>query len=759
MTIDPQPESQPGQMARGRATIVPSEDRLSLMDVWRVLMKRSFIILTVTIVSLAAAAIYSFRTKPIYESVSRIEIKPNTAPNVGLQGLIDEEGRSGESVSSLQTEILVLQSNSVMLQTAQSLNLINRVREAARKAGNAAAAPPSGETTPGERLALIGLIRGGLRVQIVPPTQMVDIRYRSDDPKLASDVVNKLVDTYIDEDLRTRFDRTMHVSIWLQKQLEDLKQAAGDAQRQLADYQKQHNIVGTDETSNLTMQNLAQTSSDLESAEADRIMKEARMREFQSQDPDMVALMGDDPQLGALRSQLASLQTQRAQLAAKYGENHPRMQELKAQIDKVQASIKKEVALARRQVRDEYIGSHRMEELLHKRLEAQKEEAYRLNEDEAQYAILRHEAELNRDLYDALQMRLKEASVTAGLSATNITVVDRASVPVYPIAPRKTLSLLLGLLGGLLCGTVLAFMVESIDDTLQTSEEVENVSMLASLATIPHMAADPGKRKRTASEEPATASSKMQQLVALYSPRSHAAEAYRGLRSSLLLSSIDIPPRVIVVTSALPGEGKTTTAVNAAIAFAQRSERVLLVDADLRRGSLDQVFNLDDRSFGLSTVLTQPTAQKRLASPLPELPTLSVLPTGPRPPNPAEMLSSNRMEEQLRQWALEFDRVVIDTAPVLAVSDTQAMAALADTVIVVARAGMTRKRALVRARDLLWRINAPIAGVVVNDVDMRLENFYTYRYGMYGYHYGRGYQNPRSGSDIAYGHEDEEKGE
>src|ERR1035441_2854567 len=351
MTIDPQPESQAGQIARARATIVPSEDRLSLMDVWRGLMKRRFIILTVTVISLAAAAIYPFRTQPVYQSVSRIEIKPNATPNVGLQGLIDEEGRGGESFSALQTEILVLQSNSVILQTAESLNLIDRVRAAEIKAGKASGQAPSGEMTSGERLALIGLIKGGMNVQIVPATQMVDIQYRSDDPKLATEVVNKLVDTYIDEDLRSKFDRTMHVSIWLQKQLEDLRQAAGDAQRQLADYQRQHNIVGTDETSNLTMQNLAQTSSDLESAEADRIMKEARMREFQTQDPDMVALTGDDPQLGVLRGQLASLQTERAQLALKYGEHHPRMQELNAQIDKVQASIKREVVLDRKSTR------------------------------------------------------------------------------------------------------------------------------------------------------------------------------------------------------------------------------------------------------------------------------------------------------------------------------------------------------------------------------------------------------------------------
>ncbi len=761
MSLEPQPESQAGQIARARAMIVPSNERLSLMDVWRVLMKRIFIILAVTLICLAGATIYTFRTKPVYESVSRIEIKPNTSPNVGLQSLIAEEAGGGESASALQTEILVLQSNSVILQTAQSLDLLKLIRSGEQKANKPGEPPPSGEMTTGERLALIGMIRGGLQVQIVPATQMVDIRYRNNDPKLATDVVNRLVETYKDEDLRSKFDRTMYVSTWLQKQLEGLKQEAGDAQRQLADYQRQHNIVGTDETSNLTMQNLAQISGDLETAEADRIMKEARMREFESQDPDLVALMGDNPELGNLRNQLTTLQTERAQLASKFGEHHPRMQELNAQIDKIESSINNEVTLARRQVRDEYTGSLRLEEMLQKRLDAQKEDAYRLNEDEAQYAILRHEAELTRDLYDALQMRLKEASVTAGLSATNITVVDRAQIPLAPVAPRKTLAMMMGLIGGLLCGTVLAFMVESIDDTLQTSEEVESVSMLASLATIPHILGEGGKRKRRrkGAEAPVPEGVHAQQLIALHSSKSHAAEAYRGLRSSLLLSSIDRPPRVIVVTSAFPGEGKTTTAVNLAVAFAQRGERVLLVDADLRRGSLDRVFKLTEKNFGLSTVLTKPATLSELASPVAELPMLKVLPTGPRPPNPAEMLSSVRMEEQLHQWAQEFDRVVLDTAPVLAVSDTQAMAALADTVILVARAGMTRKRALLRARDLLWRINAPIAGVVVNDVDMRLENFYTYRYGMYGYNYGYGYRYAPKGSDIAYGLEDDEKGE
>ncbi|MGB7741986.1 MAG: CpsD/CapB family tyrosine-protein kinase, partial [Terracidiphilus sp.] len=231
----------------------------------------------------------------------------------------------------------------------------------------------------------------------------------------------------------------------------------------------------------------------------------------------------------------------------------------------------------------------------------------------------------------------------------------------------------------------------------------------------------------------------------------------RGMRSSLLLSSIDNPPRIIVITSAFPSEGKTTTAINFAIVLAQRGEQVLLVDADLRRGSLRRVFGITDENFGLSTALTQQALDRDLPVPFAELPTLHVLPTGPLPPNPAEMLSSNRMEEQMRHWVKRFDRIVIDSAPLLAVSDSQSLAVRADAVVLVARAGVTRKRALIRARDLLWRVNAPVAGVVVNDVDLRLENFYTYRYGAYARNYWYGYKQAPSFSDRAYGYEDDEE--
>lgn len=735
-----------------------AEERLSFLALWRVMMKRRMIILVSTVIFFAAVGFYAFRTTPVFESVSRIEINPNNTPDVGLESLINAS--QGGSDNALQTEMLILQSDSVTLKTAESLNLLPQVRSSTRVSNVAqnSPEPPPGQLTPRERLTLIGIVRGGLKVKLLTGTQVIEIRYRSSDPYLGTKLVNQLVDTYIDEDLQTRYQRTKHVSTWLQGQLDDLKQDAADAQRRLADYQKQHNIVGTDESSNLTMVNLAQISSEYENAEADRIVKEARMREFESKDTNMTALMGDNPELANLRSQLTGLETQRAELATRFGARHPKIMELDTQINKLRASIESEVKLAKRQVAEEYSGASRLVGVIQHRLDAQKEDAYRLNENEAQYAILRHEAELNRDLYDALQMRLKEAGVTAGLSATNITVIDRAQLPLAPIAPNKRLDLALGVVGGLLVGIAVAFLVESIDDSLQTSEEVESVSSLAALATIPHILSDKERGKRTTSEE-ADGAIYSKQLITLRNPKSVAAEAYRGLRSALLLSSIDKTPQVILLTSAFPGEGKTTTAVNLAIVLAQRGERVLLVDADLRRGTLNRVLNLTGNELGLSTVLSQPEGTQRYPHPFPDLPTLSVIITGPRPPNPAEMLSSHRMEEQIRQWRTEFDRIVFDTAPVLAVSDTQAMAIFADSVVLVARAGATRKRALVRARDLLLRINASITGVVVNDVDLRLENFYTSRYGMYGYSYGYKYRYGSPYSDKAYGFEDEEKGE
>ena len=755
LEVQTKPQVLPPAETRMLTQLPGGGDRLTLMELWRVMMKQRFVILIVTVLSLAVALWYAVRTPPVYESVARIEIRPQDTADLGIGQLIEQKAQS-QPQNDLQTEVSILSSDSVLFRTAQSLNLLERIRSqaeaVARKQGRQVAARTA-EITPPERRTMIDFIRGGLGVKVINGTNLVEIRYRSEDPKLGSAIVNQLVETYSDEDLRTKFERTEHVSSWLQKQMDGLKNDAANAQQELVDYQKAHNIVGTDENSNLTLQTLQNISSSLDNAEADRILKEVRMRDFDALNSNMVALMGDNPNLTTLRTHLQDLETQRAQLATKVGPKHPRMIDLQSQVDKVESQINSEIDLSRRQVRNEYEAAMGVEQSLRKRLATQEEAAYKLNEGAAQYQILRNQAELTRDLYDTLQMRLKGATVTAGLSAANITVVDSAQVPYLPVAPRKRLTVMMGLIGGFLGGCVLAFLIESIDDRLQTSEEVERVTGLPSLAAVPHLGNATETRKRRRKEE-VSVSSFDRQLLSLRDSKSVGAEAYRNLRNSLLLSSIDHPPRTIVVTSAFPKEGKTTTSINCAIVLAQRGEKVLLVDADLRRGTLGSTLGITDRSFGLTTLLTRPAGDRAIPAPLPELPNLHVLPTGPRAPNPAEILSSGHMEEQLRMWCQEYDRIVLDTAPLLSVSDSQAVAVFADTVVLVTRAKMTRRRALIRARDLLFRISAPIAGIVVNDVDVRLENFYTNRYGMYGYRYGYGYS---PYSDRAYGYEQEEE--
>ncbi len=248
MILEHQPEPQPQQAMDNRPATPLLGERRSLMDVWRVLTKQRFTIITVTILFVAAAVWYAFRTPPVYESDSRIEIKSSEFGNGDLLGFFEAEDEAAEN---LATEVHILQSESVLYETAHALNLIRLIR------GNKNMAAP---VTPEERRTLIGMVRGGLSVAIIPQTRIVEIHYKSNDPKLGTEIVNQLVDTYSDEDLRTKVERTVHVSAWLQKRLEDLKQEASDTQRQLADYQRAHNIVGTDENSNLTIQTLQHVS-------------------------------------------------------------------------------------------------------------------------------------------------------------------------------------------------------------------------------------------------------------------------------------------------------------------------------------------------------------------------------------------------------------------------------------------------------------------------------------------------------------------
>jgi capsular exopolysaccharide synthesis family protein len=435
---------------------------------------------------------------------------------------------------------------------------------------------------------------------------------------------------------------------------------------------------------------------------------------------------------------------QAAQLKSKFGPDYPKVRELDKQLVSVQADIDAEINNLTKRFAEEYNAAVKTEGLLQDRLNTTKQEAFKENESAAQFDILKHGAESASELYDGLQMKLKEAGITAGLNSNNVDIIDRASIPPYPVLPKKRSALAFGFLGGLIGGIALAFFFESLDDTIRTSDDAEAVSQLPTLAVIPHFVISGRKGSATSPADKAEQQRLLKvspDLVSYVDPQSIAAEGFRTLRSSILLSAVDHEPKLLLMTSSFAAEGKSTSAANLAISFAQRSARVLLVDTDLRKGTLHMKFRLSNRA-GLSTLLSRESGNEAYEHPLPELPNLTVLSRGPIAPNPGEMLASRAMEEMLTQWRGEYEHIILDSSPILAVADTLSLAPQVDAALILVRSGVTRKRALIRVREQLRRASARVLGTVINDVDLRMENYYTYskRYD-YGYksNYGAGY--------------------
>jgi polysaccharide biosynthesis transport protein len=731
------------QGVAGGAGAPPEHSTLTPGDFRKILIKRKWIIIVALVLGIAYAIFYIVTTVPQYEATARVHIDLSRATNIGIEDLIEQKLGGGEDATSkLQTEIQIMQSESVVMEVANSLDLYHKAPFSALFKAH----PYDGQLTPVQRFQLIHAFQSATKVLVLPNTELVEVHFQNSDPVVAMNVANSIVDAYLDRDLRSRFEGTTRVSNWLTQQLTTVKKQVQDSQKSLTDYQRQNNLLTLDaEGGNLLTESLRTVNQQLAEAEADRIVKEARYKMAQTRNPDLLISVAPGTVLGGLRDQQSQLLVQAAQLKSKFGPDYPKVRELDKQLASVQADIDAEINNLTKRFAEEYNAAVKTEQLLQDRLNTTKQEAFKENESAAQFEILKHGAESASELYDGLQMKLKEAGITAGLNSNNVDIIDRASIPPYPILPKKRSALMFGFLGGLIGGIALAFFFESLDDTIRTSDDAEAVSQLPSLAVIPHFVVS--ARKGSAASSPASKAEQQRllkvspDLVSYVDPQSIAAEGFRTLRSSILLSAVDHEPKLLLITSSFAAEGKSTCAANLAISFAQRSARVLLVDTDLRKGTLHMKFRLSNRA-GLSTLLARESGEEAYEHPLPELPNLTVLSRGPVAPNPGEMLASRAMEEMLAQWRTDYEHIILDSSPILAVADTLSLAPQVDAAFILVRAGVTRKRALVRVREQLRRASARVLGTVINDVDLRMENYYTYskRYD-YGYksNYGAGY--------------------
>jgi capsular exopolysaccharide synthesis family protein len=575
-------------------------------------------------------------------------------------------------------------------------------------------------------------LQSNLHINLVQKTDIVRISYNSLSPKLAADIVNKVIAAYIQRSYETRFASTQRVSNWLSSQLDDLKQQVQTSQEQLMDLQKRLGILGFDPNHSQINASLEQLSKAANEARIARIIAESRYRMLNGMDPNSIegsieTTPGTSPgELNVLRGQIATAKAQYAQMESTLGPNHPQAKAAKAQIDELAREIETEQQRLLLQAKQNYLAARTNEDQTTGALENEKADAYKLRDDLVEYTLRQREFESNRNLYEGLLQRLRTAGVQAGLESLDIEVVDQAMIPAAPVLRPQSTIILTMLFFGLLAGVILAFLLESLDTGLRSVAEIENITELPSLAIIP--------RARRASADLSTLSTAERNISSLSQPKSQFAEAFRSLRTALLLSTAGHPPKFILLTSATPSEGKTTAASNLACILAQGETRVLLIDADLRRPNVHHRFGLNGR-VGLTTLLTGATTLQDSVQRVPEVPNLDVLVSGPVPPFPTEMLSSDAMARLLEHCGEVYTHVIIDSPPILSVTDGVILAREADAVVLVVRHGKSSKHVVRRARDLLLRSGAPITGIVLNAVDMSSPEYYGY-YGYSSYGYG-----------------------
>jgi exopolysaccharide transport family protein len=733
---------------------LPAHDSV-LLDYLRVLIKRKWVVLACVGVIFTVVAIATLRSTPIYEASGSIAINKTDA---ALLNFKDSMGGGVDyyDPTDLNTEVSILKSDLLAFQVIRQLNLNKRPEfggsgekpDTSLELTTDVLQPDSAKLT-----ALLGAFKSSLKISLQPDSRIVEIRYRSADKALAARVVNTLINTYIEQNFKTRFESTMQASDWLSKQLIDLKMKVETSQEKLVKYQKQHEILGIDEKQNIITTKLDELNKQLTSAESDRMAKESVYRLVQSADAETAAAAtsadtgpgsssSGSSLLDKLREQQADLKIQVAQLSTQFGPSYPKVTQLNNQLKEVESQIQTEMKKVASRVRGDYLASQQREDMLRAALEKQKQEANRLNESAIDYTLLKRDVESNRSLYEGLLEKMKEAGVTASLRSNNIRPVNLARVPGQPAEPNIPRNLLFAFALGLTSGIGLAFLLEGMDNTVRTPEQAQAISALPSLGMIP--LGSRGSGIASARRLAVAASKEAVELVTQTRPQSQMAESYRALRTSLLLTSLGGPPKTILVTSALPQEGKTTTSINAAIVLAQKGTRVLLIDADLRRPSIHKTLGLGPKS-GLSNVLTGNATLQQAIVRSTVLSSLFVLPAGTPPPNPAELLASSNMKDILEELRQQYDHIVVDTPPTLSVTDAVVMSTWADAVILVIRSGQTTKQALRRSRELLLQVGAKISGVLLNAVDLSSPDYYYYYeyQGKYGQRY---YQNDEDAS-------------
>ncbi len=737
---------------------------IDLMDYWKVIVRRKWILITFAGAIVLLTGVLSFLATPLFKSTATLLIEEESSRMLSVTETFSEERRVVQDLRSYNTQLMLFSSKSLAERVARRLNLLVRPEfEPARKERGSflselqfiltfrwlrpkknqaqTGADPAVSQDPYSDIA--EWLQQRIDVKPIRETKLVEVSFTFPSAPLTTEIVNTLVEEFINFSIEKRYSTTQQASDFLTESIANLKNDIGAKERELQRYGQERDISFLNETESTTVSTFADLNEAYNQAMLERINAEAEYRELRNFQGDSLTQYVSDPTIQELKTEYSRVRAEYEEKGKQLKPDHPEMIRVKAKLD----SLKEEINKAADSAEGRYRAALKKESSIKATLDKQRADVTTMKNNAILYNSLKSEVDSKRRLLNTLLERQNEAQLSAqlkGLSASNISVIDPAEVPKQPVSPKKKQNLLLALLAGLCGGIGLCFLFDYLDDSIKGPDEVEKLAELPSLGVIPLVPPD-GLHKNNGynayyksrysygqvspENEHTLPEVKEIELVNHHYPDLPLAEDYRTVRTSILLSHAEKPPKTIVCTSALTQEGKTSTIVNLATSFAQLQERVLLIEADLRKPRLHRIFKQRNLS-GLTGYLTGKTPLKDIIDQT-FVENVWLIPSGLVPPNPVELLNSRKMRDLLEEVSEVFDIILLDSPPVLAVIDAVVISSIVEGTMLVIQGGKTRRKPFLAAVDELRRAKANIIGVVVNGLDLSQNGVYYsshYRY-------------------------------